>query len=110
MAWRSNVDGIDTWGGIDILFHSAAGRIEEIRPYAAPTNAAILAFSGRQELHLTRGCLRPLACVHTHSALVPNLLIEGPIAMKKRISRPGTLEHAGFCGASRMEHHEESAE
>jgi len=27
MAWRSNVDGIDTWGGIDILFHPASGRL-----------------------------------------------------------------------------------
>ena len=29
VAWRPNVDGVDTWGGIDILFHSAAGRLKQ---------------------------------------------------------------------------------
>ena len=27
VAWRANVDGVDARGGIDILFHSAGGRL-----------------------------------------------------------------------------------
>ena len=30
VAWRSNLDALDTWGGIDILLHSAAGGLNGI--------------------------------------------------------------------------------
>ena len=57
VAWRSNVDGIDTRGGIDILFHSAACRLKRNpsvtpRRDPAPRNSCL---SGGQKLHLRAG-------------------------------------------------------
>jgi hypothetical protein len=73
VAWRSNVAGIGAWGGIDILFHSAFGRLTFCRCRPATLASWTAGFASAS------GRLKHPACIPTHSAVGPKSAHRRPV-------------------------------